>query len=156
MEIRVLTRKGDIPERISVEGASVVTTSIEHSTSSGPVTYDLELTLNGVYNRTPANIYNRVHNPKQGNQLGDRASLGYQVILFTRPARAEFQIFKLHDNPVINKSRLGYFNISEDKYDTICFGEPEEICASVQSQMFPDVPQKVAQFLLNARRCTSN
>jgi hypothetical protein len=117
-------------------------------------TAELELTLNGDYYITPGKCYSML--PAIGTDLprpDGVDSLAYQVILMRHPPSAEFQVFQLSESPAITESQLSKLNITRDTFMKLTTEQPAKILNYLDTSMLPN---GVAKFLLQAKKCTSN
>ena len=154
MEINVLARKDGIPTKIKVNGASSISTIFEYTPEGvAPKKCKLNLTLNGEYTRTPSKAFNMIYSPPPSS---DVLELGYQVILTSQPPKAEFRVFKFHERSVITDDDLAKLNIDKQSFQRLIFDEPKILVALLEKELFSNLPESVARFLLQAKKCTSS
>ena len=116
-------------------------------------TFEINLSLNGEYVRTPSKAYNMVspglnHTSTAGNQV-----LGYHVIFSPDKSTAEFQVFKFHESPAISDKDLNKLNITQQVFDLLTTEYPKRIAIALDAYL---LPTGVAKFLLQAKKCTSS
>ena len=134
---------------IRVSGASEITCRFDYH--GKPCC--LSLTLNGDYTRTPSKTFSMIKDPEIVADSGC-TSLSYQVLLSENPPRAEFQIFKFHDQASLTAAMCPKIHLSVEQFKILTETEPAAAVAAFDS--VGQLPAAVARFLQQARKCTSS
>ena len=134
--------------RIRVSGARTVRCTFEHGGKSCLI----DFTLNGEYTRTPNKAFSMIKEPPTA-EAGVQA-LSYQVLLLEKPPKAEFQIFKFHEDPVVKAETCETsLHLSREDFIDLTETEPRDILAALDTL---GLPESVSKFLLQAKKCTSS
>jgi hypothetical protein len=81
-------------------------------------------------------------------------ALGYQVLLVETPPKAEFHVFKFHEQPVLKADTCErLINLSSDNFLALTETEPREFFALLDTL---GLPESVAKFLQQAKKCISS
>ena len=149
MQVKVDRRENGIIKRFTVSGFPRHKSCFEMMGKS----FELDLTLNGEYYKTPSGAYSMLPAIDDSKTIDGRQSMFYQVILTIQPAMAEFQVFRLDDVPAISEADLGRLNIQRKTFELVTTSYPKEIARLLDVDMLPD---SVAKFLIQAKKCTSS
>ena len=153
IHVNVLTERKGQPYRVRVSGGSTRRCIFDFHGKS----YFIDLTLNGDYTRTPNKAYSMLKEPSPAvldEGEGSLLSLSYQVLLLENPPKAEFQIFKFHECPVIKDDTCeSLLHLPTSDFQILSEIEPREIVDMLDTL---SLPESVSRFLLQAKKCTSS
>ena len=149
MAFKVSSSEQGIPSRFSVKGLPSHRAVFELD----GVACEIELSLNGEYIRTPSKAYNMVASSTARVSAEGFQVLGYQVIFWHEKSSAEFQVFKFHESPAISEQDLEKLNVTHTEFNLLTNEYPRCVSKALDAYMLPN---GVAKFLLQAKKCTSS